>query len=390
MPIDNFAPNESLAIIGYVNFITAGNKLFITAQSFILTVLGEGTVSTPSGTLTVSGVATLQNSYWSDIPLIREGFVIVDNETGKKAYLSEDPINQSKSVKVLIEDGFPKKTYTSGSWSLYVPEYTNLDHYLPRKVKNSTTLIPSWLNVLEREVLDEIDDSVKRLLSVREWDNVDIHLLPRLKNTLGSFIDTNSFSILELRRLIQELPYFYTVSSTDQTIDFLGYILNTVFKYKQLWTKNYIDFISKDLISTNDESFYPTAHISLEYDALRFTSVDVDNLKRQFYIIAPTPVVIEEVVGSVSGEVDLSLVSYSKVDTYTINKENKLVEKDYYPPSIEYRQAYDVGYYIIPGEDSIYTNTLGKGSDLNIIDTTNGGTSETYYNPQVKYQDIFG
>ena len=228
------------------------------------------------------------------------------------------------------------------------------------------------------------------MLSVREWDNVDIHLLPRLKNTLGSFIDTNSFSILELRRLIQELPYFYTVSSTDQTIDFLGYILNTVFKYKQLWTKNYIDFISKDLISTNDESFYPTAHISLEYDALRFTSVDVDNLKRQFYIIAPTPVVIEEVVGSVSGEVDLSLVSYSKVDTYTINKENKLVEKDYYPPSIEYRQAYDVGYYIIPGEDSIYTNTLGKGSDLNIIDTTNGGTSETYYNPQVKYQDIFG
>lgn len=374
MPLDNFAPNDNIVVNGYVNFITANNEFFITANSLIFAVLGEG-------------FATLQNSYWSDIPLIREGFVIVDNDTGAKAVLTETPKNQSKSVAVQVFEGFPSKNYPAGSWSLYVPEYTDLSHFLPRKVREETEMIPAWLDVVEREVLDEIDDSIKRLLAVREWDNVDIHLLNRLKNTLGLFIDTNDFTTLELRRLIQELPYFYEISGTDKTIDFLGYILDTVFEIKQLWTKNYTDFINEENVPANDKDYYPTPHISLEYDVARFSSVDLERLKSQFYKISPIQVVIEDVIGLIQGEVELPFIIYSNIDYYTIK--NNLVEKEYYPPDIEYRQAYGVGYYINPGSTTIYTNTIGRGNSTT-LDITDGGTDQTYYNPKAVYQDIFG
>src|SRR5206468_53136 len=92
-------------------------------------------------------------------------------------------------------------------------------------------------------------DAIVRLGNLRRWDKVDSEFLNDAIKEIGGFFDTVMFDDEAKRRILLELPNFYTYNITEKYILFLSFLMNTYFRVTNLWTNDYRNFIPLPIIN---------------------------------------------------------------------------------------------------------------------------------------------
>ena len=99
--------------------------------------------------------ATLDNSEWSTLSGIREGYIITTDSGNGKAVITRDVQFQSLSVPIKIIESPTGLSHAAGNWSLFVPETKKIGDYAPRHIKSSL-ILPEYWNSLQDIFIDEI------------------------------------------------------------------------------------------------------------------------------------------------------------------------------------------------------------------------------------------
>lgn len=156
------------------------------------------------------------------------------------------------------------------------------------------TALANSLNTVYKKNVDYPRDLLRKIRDER--DNERIHIIKGTKQ-LGFDYRSDDFSDEEFRRLMLFLGLYYEQKGSVAFSRFLGYIKNSIFKIDQLWTEDYLTFVKKSSVSTEDYlikggTFYPTSHVSLSYDSSKFP-IDDSDVFSLFYKIAPIHLVLE-------------------------------------------------------------------------------------------------
>ena len=102
---------------------------------------------------------------------------------------------------------------------------------------DSKNLLPSWLtsnpfwraylDASQEEVWDPTIDLIKKVGDLRRPSQVEAAYLTAMLENLGLFIDTETITEAQLRRIIDLLPQFYEKSGTQSTFDLLSFLKST-------------------------------------------------------------------------------------------------------------------------------------------------------------------
>lgn len=137
---------------------------------------------------------------------------------------------------------------------------------------------------------------------------------------LGFNYKSDLFSEVEYANLVYFLNYYNKyVKGTYDFINFLGWVKGCRFKAVQLWAKGKYDYSddhntrdpferetsivkNNSLVEgTGTQEWYPTSHVDLEYDALKF-KIDESDLWYLFYKCAPIHLVLRSVAAVIRME----------------------------------------------------------------------------------------
>jgi len=136
-------------------------------------------------------------------------------------------------------------------------------------------------------------------------------------------------------RLAQFTSQYWSESSTNAGINFLGWVLSSRLKVEQLWTTDGADFIRYSVIKSSrfntiksqyvsgSNVYFPSTRVILLYDAEANPDVDLNKLREFFLFQAPINVVLHEIVSlpiEFSREVP-TLVGSQFVSSYTLKAE---------------------------------------------------------------------
>jgi len=245
--------------------------------------------------------ATLATTEWSDVSGLRVGYLITTPDGGQ-ALITKEPQHQSPIVDIQIIQPFGNLSYTSGQWTLGVPRGRHVNTYIPSYV-GRTLIIPEYLDSLQDTFIDEIQDSITRLRNIRRWDKMDSDYLDLFLQTMGMVINSEQFDLETRRRLINELPAFVEVSGTENFLKYLGFSVGAQFEATQLWTKDYKSFIVEaDIPPLEVDDYYPTNHVTLEFDAVVYGAIDPNIISDLFYSLASTPLVLDNIFQSITSD----------------------------------------------------------------------------------------
>lgn len=111
------------------------------------------------------------------------------------------------------------------------------------------------------------------------------------------------------------IEYFWPESGTQSYVRFMGFVKHMELFADPLWTTEvgiggvddthpYLETQAGQLKPVwNGGDNYPTSHVQLRYDSVEFNDVDVDDLFRLFYLLAPINLVLERIVGDIDAGV---------------------------------------------------------------------------------------
>ena len=116
------------------------------------------------------------------------------------------------------------------------PQSIQIVDLFPQKYKN----VQAWVDfaeVVQEIVVEDVQDSIDRLLKITDPDEVDDDILPRMLKTLGFYLDLSTLADeATLRRMIKSLPYYYEKSGTEFFTNILDVFANTRLKLIPLYT----------------------------------------------------------------------------------------------------------------------------------------------------------
>ena len=232
------------------------------------------TLSVPANV--TGGANVLLDIAWSDFDnsnYIRKGTRITTSDGGL-AVVIVDPQYQSNILSVLMINPFFQSSYSDPDVSLLLPVEADPVKYIPNPFRYQTRVLPDYFAIVRETVLNDITDAIVRLGNLRRWDKCDSEFLNLAIQEIGGFFDTVMFDDEAKRRILLELPNFYTYNITEKYILFLSFLMNTYFRITPLWTNDYKNFIAEPI--TNTTSVYSSSFgpVTISYKTLIGNALD--------------------------------------------------------------------------------------------------------------------
>lgn len=170
---------------------------------------------------------------------IRPGFIIKE-ENYEGELLIVDNNFETSQVKCLTITPFRYNEYLANGYYLEVPEYTKITKYLAEFDKKFTFL-PEILDIFQRLLLDEINDSVERLRNIRNIHKVDSININKLLSLLGFNVNIKMLTKKQRMELLEELNEFYRKVGTRDSYNVLNILQNDLklINMDQLFTPHY-------------------------------------------------------------------------------------------------------------------------------------------------------
>ena len=162
------------------------------------------------------------------------------------------------------------------------PKSIDIVEFLPQKYRD-VQVWQDYAQVVQSEIVEDVQDSVSRLLKITDPDEVDNDILPRMLKTLGFYLDISTLSGDDsLRRTIKSLPYFYQKSGTSFFTNILDVFANTQLSLIPLYTNKDAPTFSlgtgngsnRTFSGTLDETPVVEGTVSINVGG---TSVDIDD-----------------------------------------------------------------------------------------------------------------
>lgn len=157
---------------------------------------------------------------------IRPGFIIKETNGYGEAIIVDTNF-ESYEAKALMVQPFPKSSYTSSEYYVMVPEYTSILKYLAEFDKQYSFL-PEILQVFQRLLLDEINDTIQRLRKARSISKVDSIHINKLISLLGFDINIKQLNKKQRRELLEELNEFYRIAGTRSSYNLINVLQNNL------------------------------------------------------------------------------------------------------------------------------------------------------------------
>lgn len=202
--------------------------------------------------------------------------------------------------------------------------------------------VPLWkdfADAIDAVWADRIDNPQKLFLLLRDtwpyrytpwgqadttgyFDNTNLFQFSKeeyiqVNNMLGFSFDNSFFTYQDYQIIYSNLASYYYQKGTPAFINFFGFSINSVFKADVLWTQDYSNFYPE--ISTDNNTivvdtgtfpvvtpttvspvfsggaYYPTTHVRLTYDFIKFGLFTPYTVRDFFYYIAPINLVLDTI-----------------------------------------------------------------------------------------------
>ncbi len=161
--------------------------------------------------------------------------------------------------------------------------------------------------IIPPSVLAKIESS--QVLDLNDYSLAEKEILIKQANMLGfDFRESDLLSEEDYQRIVRNLSLYWYGKGTEQFMDFMGFVLNSVITIQNLWTTptttpeglQYGAFLPEGDagIGTpiwNGGTWFPTTHVNVEFDPFRF-SASLSKLRALFYAIANYNLVIEALI----------------------------------------------------------------------------------------------
>lgn len=169
----------------------------------------------------------------------REGMFIKETD-GYGELLIIDNNFETRSIKCKAIQNFKQITYTADEYYLEVPKATSIVKYLAEYDKKFTFL-PEILEIFQRLLLDEMQDSIDRLRNIRSISKVDSIHINKLLSLLGFNLNIKELTIKQRRELLEELTEFYRRVGTRDSYNLVNILQNDLklINMEQLFTPHY-------------------------------------------------------------------------------------------------------------------------------------------------------
>lgn len=169
----------------------------------------------------------------------REGMFIKEVD-GYGELIIIDNNFETRSLKCKAVQTFKQITYTADEYYLEVPKATSIVKYLAEYDKKFTFL-PEILEIFQRMLLDEIQDSIDRLRDIRSISKVDSVNINKLLSLLGFNLNIKELTIKQRRELLEELTEFYRRVGTRDSYNLVNILQNDLklINMEQLFTPHY-------------------------------------------------------------------------------------------------------------------------------------------------------
>lgn len=159
---------------------------------------------------------------------IRQGFILKAVDGYGEAIIVDDTFESQEVHALLLGDSlFKYNNYTYSEFYLEVPEYTNITKYLAEYDKKYTFL-PEILNIFQRVLLDDINDTIQRLRDVRNINKVDSVHINNLLSLLGFNANIKTLNKKQRRELLEELNEFYRIVGTRNSYNLVNILQNNL------------------------------------------------------------------------------------------------------------------------------------------------------------------
>lgn len=186
--------------------------------------------------------------------------------------------------------------------------------------------IPAWKDLadaIDVVFAEKVDGPVKLLYQLRdsfpyrfvEWgtetpyglfDVTDLYPFPKeeyiLFNNFLGFASSNSLFFREdFQTLYSNIGMFYMEGKgTEAFMNFYSYCIGALFSVDMLWTEDYVYFYqeSDPLVGTpvyDGGTWYPTSHVEITYDFVKFGVFSSEDMLDFFYYVAPINLVLRRV-----------------------------------------------------------------------------------------------
>lgn len=168
-----------------------------------------------------------------------------------------------------------------------------------------------------------------------DLDQFETEILIRQINQLGLFLRNDTgLTDNDLQRIVRNVSQYWYDKGAFDFIDFLGFCLDCVLTMVNLWTTDYRVFYPEGDAAIGTPvwlggTWYPTTHIRVSFDVVKFAGVDESLLVKLFYALANYNLVLESINTSASYKVvgnpgDLTtdivaLVDWDVLDSYIQN-----------------------------------------------------------------------
>lgn len=188
---------------------------------------------------------------------LRPGF-IVKEEDGYGELLIVSDTFETTWVKCLRIQAFRNSAYLPDQYYLEVPQARSITHYLANYDKQFKFL-PEILEIFQRLLLDELNDSIERLRNIRNISKVDSENINKLISLLGCNLNIKTLTLKQRHALLDELTEFYRRVGTRDSYNFLNILQDDLklIDIEQLFTPHTPQKSTIKKIYTNDIQLDP-------------------------------------------------------------------------------------------------------------------------------------
>lgn len=179
---------------------------------------------------------------------IREGMLIKE-ETGYGELIVIGDTFETRSINCKIIQAFQKISYSRNEYYLEVPKATSIIKYLAEYDKKFSFL-PEILEIFQRVLLDEIQDSIERLRNIRSISKVDSTNINKLLSLLGFNLNIKELTLKQRKELLEELTEFYRRVGTRDSYNLINILQNDLklINMEQLFTPHFPQIRGTDKI----------------------------------------------------------------------------------------------------------------------------------------------
>lgn len=163
---------------------------------------------------------------------------------------------------------------------------------------------------------------VNRLTRLEDVESQEREALIQSAKILGfNYRASDLFKPSDYLRISQYIAAYYAeTKGTQGWQDFLGFCVNANFQVKSLWTRDYKDFIVEGepgigFAVYDGGDWYPTTHVTLEYDPTAFNTLSNKEIGDFFYYFANINLLLQFITLSIQGNLPLLLSMNGYVET---------------------------------------------------------------------------